>query len=487
MSTIEARELSAAPGSTPWSSLERESFFAAIERHRRASWRVTLAAALADTLLAFIVALLMSPILYAAIALLFDLLNLVHRTPNIVTIIGRVLQPIVHPVGGHVPLSAWLHVAFLAALPGLVWMALVVLMLHRALKLSGMFSAGELAARAPNSQVLAEQRFGNVIQEMALAASLPSPRVLIVDAPEMNAAVFGGDEQHATVLVSQGLLAQLDRDQLQGIAAHLIGSIADGDMAIGMRAATTLSLFAFIARFAGIFGDESRGRGLLRLCVQMLRPTAANARRLQHELADPFRGPQESHAVASSNSKVRTWRDWVGLPLVGPVVITGFFSGIVNAFFLAPLLALAWRQRKYMADATAVRLTRDPDTLAGALKTLESADSSPSFASWAAHFSVVNPARTRDSGFMGGSIVPLFPSVARRLRALRKMGAHVTLQTHRLPPALVAVFVLLAAFLGGLMALAAGLLAYVSIPLSALFLGIPFAIIHALLRWIGGG
>jgi Zn-dependent protease with chaperone function len=170
-----------------------------------------------------------------------------------------VLQPIVHPVGGHVPLSAWLHVAFLAALPGLVWMALVVLMLHRALKLSGMFSAGELAARAPNSQVLAEQRFGNVIQEMALAASLPSPRVLIVDAPEMNAAVFGGDEQHATVLVSQGLLAQLDRDQLQGIAAHLIGSIADGDMAIGMRAATTLSLFAFIARFAGIFGDESRG------------------------------------------------------------------------------------------------------------------------------------------------------------------------------------------------------------------------------------
>src|SRR5581483_2300731 len=124
-------------------------------------------------------------------------------------------------------------------------------------------------------------------------------------------------------------------------------------------------------------------------------------------------------------AKARTWRDWVWLPLMGPVVITGFFAGIVNGFFLAPLVAVAWRQRKYMADATAVRLTRDPDTLAGALKALESADSKAAFASWAAHFSVID-AQSRDSGFVGGSVVPLCPSVTRRLRALRKMGAHVT-------------------------------------------------------------
>ena len=83
--------------------------------------------------------------------------------------------------------------------------------------------------------------------------------------------------------------------------------------------------------------------------------------------------------------------------------------------------------------------------------------------------------------------MPLCPSATRRLRALRKMGAHVTVATQRIPPVLVAIFVLLGVFLGGLMALAAGLMAYVSIPLSMLFLGIPFAILHALLRWIGGG
>ncbi len=485
-------------GFTGWTASERESFFAAVERHRRASWRVTLAVAVADVLLAFVVALLMSPIFYAAIALLFDLINLVHRAPNIVTVIGQVLNPILHPAGGHIPLAAWFYVAWLAAVPGLLWMGLVLVMLHRALKLSGTFNADDSLGRAPHAQVLAEQRFGNVVQEMALAASLPAPRVRIVDVPQMNAAVFGNDEQHATVLVSQGLLAQLNRDQLQGVAAHLVGSIADGDMLIGMRAATTLSLFGFVARFAGIFGDEARGRGLWRLAAQMMHPTATNVRRLQQELADPFRAPEENRTAGqrassarvtsrdSVTTKQRTWRDWVWLPLMGPVVITGFFAGIVNGFFLAPLVAVAWRQRKYMADATAVRLTRDPDSLAGALKALESADSKAAFASWAAHFSIID-AQSRDSGFVGGSIVPLCPSATRRLRALRKMGAHVTVASTRIPPLALAIIILLCAFLGGLMALAAGLLAYVSIPLSALFLGIPFAVVHALLRWIGGG
>jgi Zn-dependent protease with chaperone function len=491
MSTIEAREPNAAPALTAWSSAERDSFFAAVARHRRASWRVTLAAAIADALLAFVVALLMSPIFYAAIALALDLVNLVHHTPNFVTTIARALQPILHPVGGHIPLAAWLYVAMLAALPGLVWMALVLVMLHRALRLSGMFNAGEFAARAPNPQILSEQRFGNVIEEMALAATVPPPRVLIAEGPQLNAAVFGSDDRHATVLVSQGLLAQLNRDQLQGVAAQLVGSIADGDMAIGLRAATTLSLFAFIARFAGIFGDQSRARSLARLCLAMLRPSATNARNLAKELTDPFRSTDEADGAPEHRPRApssgRTWRDWVWLPLMGPIVMTGFFAGLVNMFFLSSLVAVAWRQRKYMADATAVRLTRDPDTLAGALRTLESADSRAPFAAWAAHFSVVAPGRSHESGFLGGSVVPLCPSVTRRLRALRKMGAHVNPASQRIPAVALLIIVPLCVLLGGLMALAAGLMAYVSIPLSALFLGVPFAIIHALLRWIGGG
>lgn len=112
------------------------------------------------------------------------------------------------------------------------------------------------------------------------------------------------------------------------------------------------------------------------------------------------------------------------LPLGGPLVMTGFFGAIVNLFVLGPLLSLAWRQRKYMADATAVRLTRDPDTLSGALEQMTKERGTP-IASWAAHMSVTDHTGQR-GGVFAGSAVPIFPSTDRRLRALGTLGAHIT-------------------------------------------------------------
>ena len=83
------------------------------------------------------------------------------------------------------------------------------------------------------------------------------------------------------------------------------------------------------------------------------------------------------------------------------------FTGIVSLFLLGPLLSLAWRQRKYMADATAVRLTRDPNTLAEPLEKMQG--SSSAFAPWAAHLSVVSRLGAR--GLMSNSAVPMFPSI----------------------------------------------------------------------------
>src|SRR5262249_54503349 len=115
------------------------------------------------------------------------------------------------------------------------------------------------------------------------------------------------------------------------------------------------------------------------------------------------------------------WRTLVWAPLVGPVLIAGFLGGLVSSMVLTPLLALAWRQRKYMADAIAVRLTRDPDALAGALTRM---GGGATFAPWAAHLCV---AESRGSGTsLGNSFVPMIPGSAHRLRALVKMGAHVS-------------------------------------------------------------
>jgi hypothetical protein len=169
--------------------------------------------------------------------------------------------------------------------------------------------------------------------------------------------------------------------------------------------------------------------------------------------------------------------------LGGPLVITGFFLALVHLFVLGPLLALTWRQRKYMADATAVRLTRDPDTLAGALQQMTAQKGNP-LLPWAAHLSVTT-AGGRQRGMLGSSAVPMFPSIERRLRALAGMGAHVAPQVRRAPLWVWFVAVPLVTVLVVLVAILLPLLVYLSLVMTALFTGVPFGIVHMLLRWLG--
>ena len=514
---------------TGWSAAERESFFDAIARHRRAAWRVTIASLLANLTVALIVAVLMAPLFYGGLALLFDLVNLVIPAPNLVPPIGHALsvalnQPHTMSTG------AWIRLGLLAALPGLVWMAFVLSALRRVLLLCMSFEAAELRARPPDGRILAEQRFGNVVAEMAIAASVPAPRVFIADSDVVDAVAFGVDEQHTSIVISQGLLARLDRAQMEGVAATLIASIADGDIGIGVRAALSISLFSLIARLGSLVTNKRNvRRNLAQVVRTMLLPTAASARKFVSELGSPLaddegdRVPSEAAAAnattgagggaaASGTAASGTagsgaagaggasgraagrgsptlrerWdklREYLWLPLAGPLVITGFFGALVNLFVLSPLLALTWRQRKYMADATAVRLTRDPDTLAGALEKISASRGTP-LAPWAAHMAVADQGGG-DKGMFGNSAVPLFPSIERRLRALGSMGAHVSRPPRRLPLVAVAILTPLLLLLAGLVALLFPLLIWLSLALTALFSGLPFAIVHALLRWLG--
>ncbi|MEP7247340.1 MAG: M48 family metalloprotease, partial [Gammaproteobacteria bacterium] len=452
----------------PLSASERESFFDAIARYQRSVWRVTAASLVANGLVAVILAALMAPLFYGAFGLVLDVINILIPMPNLFAGIMNTLSPMLDNPE-KVSAGAWLHLIGVAALPGLAWMVVVVLMLRRMLLISATFDAGDMGARPPNPAVLAEQRFGNVITEMAVAANLAAPRVLVVDRDLLNAAVFGRDEQHVTIIVSQGLLQRLDRAEMQGVAAHLLGSVANGDMQIGLRAAVTLSLFGLIAYLGTILTKgEGAGRKFLQLIRTTFTPTAAGARRLADELADPFvdadAAAEGTNATAASaagadagaalsegsparpakgvfansalgqrlQSRWEKIRPFMWLPLAGPVVMSGFFGGMVSSFVLSPLLALAWRQRKYMADATAVRLTRDPNTLGEALEKMSAAGAGSAFAPWTAHLSVV-PLGKSQTKLLGGGVVPMFPSLERRLRSLGKLGAHVTGTPRQIP------------------------------------------------------
>jgi hypothetical protein len=123
--------------------------------------------------------------------------------------------------------------------------------------------------------------------------------------------------------------------------------------------------------------------------------------------------------------------------------------------------------------------------LAAALDALSKANTGATFAALADHLAVAS-AGGSGRGLFGRSVVSMFPSLGHRLQALQRMGAHVSYTPRRVPPGVFLIGVPLGLLLGSLMAVAVFLLAYISIPVSALFLGIPFGLVHILLRWHSG-
>ena len=364
-------------------------------------------------------------------------------------------------------------------------MALGTAALRRVWHQSPLFDmSGDVGGRPPDAARFEEQRLTNVVGEMAIAAGIPVPRVVILPGG-VNAAACGRDRDHATLLVGESALVSLPREQLQGLFAHLVGSVVNGDMAIGLRVTTTLSLFGLMARIGASAGDRGSFRQMLGLWRVLVAPTSSGALELLGAVTDPFRDPDRETRKAqqpSPRGSSLTWREWAMMPLMGPVLLTGFLTGMVSAFFLQPLVAVAWRQRKYMADATAVQLTRDPDGLAGALSTLDGYQTT--LAPWAAHLAVVG-AQGSNAGTLGVSIVPIFPSLQKRIAALDRMGAHVELKPKApMPWWLVAVLGAVAVIVLGLLGVVVYLLVLVSAALSGLFTLVPAGILHALLRYL---
>jgi hypothetical protein len=99
--------------------------------------------------------------------------------------------------------------------------------------------------------------------------------------------------------------------------------------------------------------------------------------------------------------------------------------------------------------------------------------------------SVTSLSVVQQRGMLGGSAVPMFPSIDRRLRALGTMGAHVSRPRGPMPFWALAIIVPLLVVLAGLVAIMLPLMVWLSAALTMLFSGLPFSIVHLLLRWLG--
>ncbi|WP_236171869.1 M48 family metallopeptidase [Pseudomonas pseudonitroreducens] len=181
-----------------------------------------------------------------------------------------------------------------------------------------------------------ERRLLNVVEEMALASGSPVPPVYVLEDGSINAFAAGLTPRDAVIGITRGAIEQLERNELQGVIAHEFSHIHHGDMLLNTRLTALL-----------------HGMLLLGLIGGML-----------------LRGWSETSSgvrISTRSSNDKNGGGSVVLLVIGAGVVL-YVLGYVGTFFGQLIKASVSRQREYLADASAVQFTRDPSTIAGALK-----------------------------------------------------------------------------------------------------------------------
>ena len=236
-----------------------------------------------------------------------------------------------------------------------------------------------------------QRQLVNVVEEMAIAAGIPRPRIYIVADPDPNAFATGTDPNHAHIAVTQGLLDLCSREELQGVIGHELGHVKNYDV----RLMTTLA--AMVGAVLLIHSGISRMfRGGVRISGG---------------------GGGGGGGGGKGGKKMGQ----LALILLVVWVITWILAPIITQ-----LLAVAVsRKREYLADAMGAQFTRNPLALASALQKIEgAAEPTKSIQRGAAHLCIADPLGRRLNN-REGAFANLFgthPPMAMRIARLKGMG-----------------------------------------------------------------
>ena len=490
--------------------VDRESFFEAQRRHRRATWRLSTVCVAAVAIMGIPLSLVLTPVLYALVLLLAHLADLVAPIPEgFWQALGEAASLMIRVIGGFLGEEApatWTETVVgltVMLLPGAVAMVLIWLGLHALFIRAGVDGVLlALGARDTRDGDPEERQLVNVVEEMAVAAGLRPPRVMLLDSDVANAAAIGSSSDAATVVVSRRLLDELDRDETQGVIGHLVGSTGNGDLRISLIIASVFQAYGLLVTLVDTpFGSESRAAVMRLLRFAMLRGSTAGrdaeaaavttllTRHLGMEREDDLHRFMEADQE-QEDSVMKSIRTVLLLPVFFTNLAIKVTLWITVSFMLGPLIALMWRARRYLADTTAVQLTRYPDGLARALKRLGDKGATIPGSNWATHLFVIGAegsqgeARsTVEGGVATGSLLTFHPPLRRRLNRLRRLGATSVLDGGRPGRGSVVGNVLAVLIVGPLVVVVAGLLlclAAIIIGLDLLFMGIAMAVIHGL-------
>jgi heat shock protein HtpX len=219
--------------------------------------------------------------------------------------------------------------------------------------------------------------FLNTLEGLTLAAGLPmAPRAYVIDDSAPNAFATGRDPQHAAVAVTTGLLQKLNRYQLEGVLAHELSHVANRDILLSTVAAIMVGTIVLLSDWV-------------------------------------------MRSLWFGGGRRRDSRDRDGN--VNAILMVIAIIAVILAPIIAQLLRLAIsRRREYLADANAIKLTRYPEGLAGALSTIAQDHEPLEAANKAtAHLFIANPLQDY-SGWLNG-LFSTHPPIEQRIARLRAM------------------------------------------------------------------
>jgi len=232
-------------------------------------------------------------------------------------------------------------------------------------------------ARQVNDQIAPQLM--NVVREMSIAANVPEPRVFVINDSAPNAFATGRDPRHATVAVTTGLLEKLDREELQGVIGHELSHVRNLDIRFALLVATLVGSIALLADFflrftfwGGLGGRRDRGS-------------------------------REGGG---------------GLMII--MVVLGLILAVVAPIIASFVQLAVSRQREYLADASSVELTRNPNGLERALVKISTDREALEVANRATqHLYFVNPIKKWESRASG--LMATHPPIVDRINRLRSL------------------------------------------------------------------
>jgi len=259
---------------------------------------------------------------------------------------------------------------------------LAALVLWAILSLVGYFAGSKILLSVSGAQEVSQDmhpQLFNVVEEMRIAASLPAmPKVYIIPETAPNAFATGIKPENSAIAVTAGLLGKLNRDELQGVVAHEMSHILNRDILLMTFAGTMLgaiSLMSEVFTRSLWFGGGSRYKS---------------------KSSDKDGQAQIIFMILS-----------IILAIIGPIMAQLLYFAIS-------------RKREYLADATAVRLSRYPEGLASALEKISNTNQDFKAANKVtAPMYIVNP--LKHNGMKLSDITSTHPPISERIRILRSI------------------------------------------------------------------